>query len=131
MPAEGGRKRGRPMSGETGDAAIQQRRQQTAERVRQHRERRRAAAAAATAAATAAMAIMVPQTRQQSQQVEAIAERPFEEQEAAQTLLELGLRVQNVTLAEDTYDAKLQQDATHVDEHDELYGDDNLIATGN
>lgn len=101
-------KRGRPLSTNTEDPIILQRRQQTAERVRRFREIRRAASAQ-------------QQTQHQSEQAEAVAEHPFEDREAAQTLPGLGLRVQNVVIAQDTYDAQLQRHSIQVDEHDTLY----------
>jgi hypothetical protein len=103
------RKRGRPVLRDTDDPVILQRRQRAADRVRQHRRNRQLVAAIAQ------------QTLPQSQQAEDIADRPFEEIEVAQTLAGLGLRVQGVTLAQDTIDAQLQQDAVHVEEHEALY----------
>jgi len=104
-------KRGRPVSTDTTDPVILQRRRRTAERVRQLRERRRLVAATAQ------------QSEQQAQRAEAIAERPFEEADVEQTLPALGLRVQGMALDQDAGDAQLQQDAVNVEEHDELYSE--------
>jgi len=114
MPA----KRGRPLSTDTNNPVIIERRRQTAERVRHLRERRRIAAEAAVLATST---VTVQQTTKQSQQADIIAERPFEETDTAQTLPALGLRVQDIDLPQDVTDAQLQQDAVHVDEHDALY----------
>jgi hypothetical protein len=103
-------KRGRPHSANTDDLALMRRRQLTAERVRQFRQRRNLATAAAQ-----------PQTGQQLQLAETVTERPFKHAEAALTLQSIGLRVQNLVLAQDASDAQLQQDAIHVDEHHALY----------
>lgn len=104
-------KRGRPILNNTDDVAVLRRRQQTAARVRRLREQRSLARAAATQ----------QQTPQQLEQAEAVTERPFEEIEAAQTMLSVGLRVQNVVLAQDAGDAQLQQEAIHIDEHSIIY----------
>jgi len=48
--------------------------------------------------------------------------QPGFRRDAAITLTQLGLRVQGVTLAQDAADARDQQGAVAVDEHDELYG---------
>src|SRR5579871_5616969 len=114
MPA----KRGRPLSTDTNNPVIIERRRQTAERVRHLRERRRIAAEAAVLATST---VTVQQTTKQSQQADIIAERPFEETDTAQTLPALGLRVQYIDLPQDVNDAQLQQDAVHVDKHDALY----------
>lgn len=111
MPA----KRGRPISSDTTDAAILLRRQRTAERTKRYRQQKAAASQ------------QQQQTQQQLQQAEAVAERPFEDQEAAQTLLALGLRVQNVVLAQDASDAQLQRDAIPVDEHNVLYDENEPV----
>jgi hypothetical protein len=44
-----------------------------------------------------------------------------DEEEAAVTLTQLGLRVSGLILAQDPVDAQLQQSATAVDEHRPLY----------
>jgi hypothetical protein len=110
------RKRGRPLSTDTTDPAIVRQRQQAKERMKLYRERKRNATAAT-----------VPQTEPQLQQAEAITERAFDHEDAARTLLGLGLRVQGVTLAQDASSTGLQQEAMHVEEHDLLYEGDNTI----
>jgi hypothetical protein len=104
-------KRGRPISNDTTDPAILRRRQQTAARMRRIYEQRR----------LARVADSQPPTQQQIAQAEAIVELPFEDHDAAQTLVALGLRVQNVVIAQDTADAQLQQEAIEVNEHNILY----------
>lgn len=106
------RRRGRPPTVVT-DEAARRKREKTAERVRNLREKRLAALAAATARL---------QTVEQSAQAEAVMERPFVEQEAAPTLAGVGLRVQNMVLAQDSNDAQSQREASPVEEHENLYG---------
>ena len=108
-------KRGRPILNDTDDLAILRRRQQAAERARRFYEQRRAAARA-------------HQTEEQLEQAESIAEHTFEDVQAAQTLQSLGLRIQNVLLAQDAEDAQLQHGATPVDEHHALYYEDEPTA---
>jgi hypothetical protein len=108
-------KRGRPILNDTDDLAILRRRQQAAERARRFYEQRRAAAHA-------------HQTQEQLEQAESIAEHTFEDVQAAQTLQSLGLRIQNVLLAQDAEDAQLQHGATPVDEHHTLYYEDEPTA---
>jgi len=114
------KKRGRPISTDTTNAAVLRRRQLTAERTRRYRQQPGPATAAAAPQ---------QQTAQQSRQAEAVAEHPFDDREAALTLLGLGLRVQSVALAQDTGDAQLQRDAVQVDEHEALYSEDELPAS--
>ena len=47
----------------------------------------------------------------------------IEEENAPHTLAQVGLRVQNMTLAQDASNAQLQEEAQEVDEHDGLYTD--------
>jgi hypothetical protein len=108
-------KRGRPISTDTEDLALLQRRQRTAERTRRYYERRREAAAQ-------------QQTVQQSTQADTLIEQLFVELEVTQTLTGLGLRIQNVVLAQDARDAQYQQDAIPVDDHDTLYDEDDTVA---
>lgn len=105
-------KRGRPVSFDTTDAAVLRRRQQTAARVQRYREQHQVNAAAA-----------IQPTPEQLEQATAIIERPFDIEDAATTLAELGLRAEGSGLAQDPADAQLQRDAEPVDEHDALYGD--------
>ena len=112
-------KRDRPQSINADDPAAVRRRQLTAERTRQYRERQRAARTPVQQA-----------TLPQLQQGERIVSLAFTEEDAAITLTQLGLRVQGVTLAQDAGDARLQQEAVPVDEHEALY-QDNHLATGN
>ena len=44
-----------------------------------------------------------------------------EEETVAQTLSQVRLRVQNVTIAQDAGDAQLQHEAQAVDKHDAIY----------
>jgi hypothetical protein len=109
-------KRGRPISHDTSDEAILRRRQQTAARMRRLREQQRNTRIAATQ----------QQSPQQIQQVELITEQPFEDQEAAETLLGLGLRVQNAVIAQDISNQQLQQGAIHCDESNAIYRDEDI-----
>lgn len=113
-------KRGRP-SLDTDDAALRQRRAQDAERRRRFYARRRA-----ERAERAAQAAAIQPTPAQLQQGEFIMDLPFDNWGATQTLDALQLRVQNMTLAQDAGDARLQQDAIPVNEHDGLYTNTNL-----
>ena len=107
-------KRDRPQSldgeGNSTDAAALRRRQLTAERTRRYRERLRVAGTSVR-----------PPTQEQLQQGEQIISLAFTEQDAAETLTQLGLRVQGVTLAQDTGAAHVQQGAIAVNKHDQLY----------
>jgi hypothetical protein len=103
-------KRGRPLSATTDDAVLARRRQQTAERTRLWRLRQRRVAAAITMT-----------TQEQVQQGETIIEGSFTHHDAAVTPTQLGLRVEHVTLAQNVEDARLQEQAVPVDEHDALY----------
>jgi hypothetical protein len=102
-------KRGRPVSTDTIDPAVIRRRQLTAARVRQHREKNRATAD------------ITPPTRQQLQQSEVVIDSPITNIGAAQTDVNLGLRVGDLPLPQDRNNATLQRDAINVDEHDILY----------
>lgn len=109
--AEMSSKRGRPLSGEGNDPAVERRRQLTRERVRQHRLRR-----------THVNGHANRPSEEQLHQSEHIVDLTLTEQEqAATTLLQLGLRVQGVTLAQDAADAQLQRQALPIDEHAALY----------
>lgn len=103
-------KRDRPQSLRIDDAAAARRRQLTAERTRQWRDRQRAARAATTQ--------LTPEQLQQGEQIVSLA---FTDEDAAETLTQLGLRVQGVTLAQDAGAAHIQQGAVAVNEHDQLY----------
>ena len=113
------RRRGRPSTVVT-DEATQRKREKTAERVRHLREKRLAALAVATARS---------QTDEQSAQAEVVTERPFTEQESTPTLASVGLRVQDMVLAQDSNDAQSQREASPVDEHEDLYGFEDLFIT--
>ena len=104
-------KRGRPLV-ETDDPVVRQRRERTAQRTREYYARLRAARAA-----TALV------TSEQLQQGERIADLGFtdEDTDAAVTLTQLGLRVEGLALPQDASEARLQEGAAHVDEHDALY----------
>ena len=89
------------------------RRELTARRTREYRARQRALRNVAE----------IP-TREQLQQGEQIVNLALTEEEAAaMTLTQLGLRVQGVTLAQDAADAREQEQATAIDEHQTLYED--------
>ena len=103
-------KRGRPLSTPSTDPAVQRQRQQAAARQQARRERQRQAMAAA-----------VQPTAEQERQRDDVLERPFTAEDAAVTLAQLGLRVQNITLAQNSADAELQEQAVPVDDHHTLY----------
>ena len=107
-------KRGRPLSGESDSVTVNHRRQQVRERMRRLRQRQRATDNYTTTTTIA-----------QSQQCENIISLPsVAEEEAAATLLSLGLRKSSdLEIAEDPLDARLQESALDVDEHTSLYGD--------
>ena len=114
MPA----KRGRPISNESQDPVVLERLQRRAERNRRyynsHRPPRR------------------PPTQAQLQQGEQIVSLAItDEEEAAVTLSQMGLRVSGLTLAQDAEDAQLQQGAAVVDEHRTLYGPHALTTARN
>ncbi|KIV98358.1 uncharacterized protein PV09_09804 [Verruconis gallopava] len=113
------RRRGRPPMTVTDEATLRKR-EKTAERVRRLREKRVAALAAAAARSP---------THEQLVQAEAVTEQSFGEQESAPTLTGVGLRVQDMVLAQDSNDAQLQWDATPVEEHEALYGLEGLTIT--
>lgn len=110
-------KRGRPTV-ESEDPAVRQRRERTAQRNRNYYARLRAARAAVTP-------VNVPQL----QQGERIVDLAFTDWDAAETLAQLGLRTQGLTLAQDPNAARLQADAVPVDEHDALYDEHNIMLT--
>ena len=103
------KKRGRPVSGDNSDAAINRRRQQTRERMQRLRQRGQAGAHAQ------------PTTEQLQQGEQLIFLGSIEEETAPQTLAQVGLRVQGLTLAQDLADMESQHKAESVDEHNTLY----------
>jgi len=111
MPA----KRGRPISSDIVDLAQERRRE--AWRRRQQR-RRQEETHVGLAGARRHTAAAVPQLSQGEQ---IVSLTPTEEESAAATLLQLGLRVQNLTLPQDPGSVRLQQEALDVDEHTILY----------
>jgi hypothetical protein len=90
-------------------SSVLQRRQETARRVRELCKRRKATRLP-----------QVPATAEQLQQGEQIISLSFTDEDAAETLAQLGLRVQGVTLPQNAGDARLQQEAVAIDEHDAL-----------
>ena len=112
-------KRGRPMSELTDDSTLNRQRQLAAARMRDLRDRRRAA-----------RGVTAQPTPSQLQQGERIIELGFTDQDAAETLAQLGLRTQGLTLAQDANDARLQQAAVPVDEHEGLYNDEDNVVAG-
>ncbi len=112
-------KRGRPASNESQDPAVLERLQRRAERNRRyystHRPPRRP----------------TPTQAQLQQGEQLISLAMTNEEEAAVTLTQMGLRVSGLTLAQDAEDAQLQQGATEVDEHRTLYGPHTLTAARN
>jgi hypothetical protein len=104
-------KRGRPISGESGDIRLDTRRAQVRQRVRELRLRRRAEAGPS-----------VQRTPAQLAQGESIINfTTAEEEEAATTLVQLGLRVQGIVLPQDISAIEEEREATDVDEHQTLY----------
>lgn len=106
-------KRGRPLSNPDPNPAIQRAREQ-ARRRRQALIQRRRQDRAAT---------ILPSIEQNEQQ-NLLLEQSFTENHVPSTLLQLGLRVQGLTLAQDFEDAQLQREATDIDEHHTLYDPD-------
>lgn len=104
-------KQGRPVSTDTTDPSVLRKRLLNANRVRRHRENKRATAALA-----------VSQTPAQLNQVEAIAPRPFSDNQALDTVAALGLRIDNLDLIQDPGREALRQEAEPIDEQDMLYG---------
>ena len=111
-------KRGRPVS-EADDPILIRQRQLAAARSRTRNSRRRAE-----------RQVNLQPTPAQLQQGERIIELGFTDQDAAETLAQLGLRTQGLTLAQDANDARLQQAAVAVDEHDGLYHDEDHVVAG-
>lgn len=107
-------KRGRPTSTDTTDPETLRRRQRDAERARQYRARR--------------AAVSQQQTEEELDRAEVVAERAFANDEATHTIQALGLRVQGMVLAQDASDAQFQQGAVPIDEHDDLYCNNELLA---
>jgi hypothetical protein len=108
MPA----KRGRPLSGESDSAAVNHRREQVRERVRQHRLRQREIRSTGTQASVA----------QQEQSDHIFNLTTVEEEEAAATLVSLGMRKSpDLDIPHDPLDAQLLQSAEEIDEHNSLY----------
>jgi hypothetical protein len=105
-------KRGRPISGESDSAGVNHRRELERERQRRRRERLR----------TVGTTRRVERVPEQLEQGEQIIDLPtIAEENAAATLLQLGLRVQDLTLPQNPAEAELQQSATDADEHHEIY----------
>ena len=67
-----------------------------------------------------------PPITAQLQQGERIIELAFTDQDAAETLAQLGLYTQGITLAQDANDVHLQREAVPVNEHERLYTDSYL-----
>jgi len=104
-------KRGRPLL-YTNDAAVARRRQLATARQRDYRDRQR------LKATPAAARVIIPR---QLQQGERIMDFAFTDVDTAETLTQLGLRVQGVTLAQDPANTRLQHGALAVNAHDALY----------
>jgi hypothetical protein len=104
-------KRGRPILEDDKDAATELRRMRTRERMRQLRQRQREANNSTTARSTEQLA--------QGEQI--INFTTSSEEDAAATLLQLGLRVQDLTLLQNPAEAELQRDAVDADEHHQIY----------
>jgi hypothetical protein len=105
-------KRGRPISTDSADPQILRRRQLTAARTQLYRERQQ----------TARTASAIQPTPDQLSHGEAVVDTAFTEQDAAETLTQLGLRVQGVTLAQDPIDTVTEKHSFAVNDHDRLYG---------
>jgi hypothetical protein len=93
-------KRGRPVSELSDDCTLNRQRQLAAARMRDLRRRQRPV-----------YRTTVQPTPAQLQQGERIIDLGFTEYDAAETLAQLGLRTQGLTLAQDASNARLQQDA--------------------
>ncbi len=107
-------KRGRPLLDESESSAVNQNRKKTRERMQKIRSERKQQTTVAA-----------PPTAEQLRQGELIINLgSLEEDIGAQTLAQVGLRVQDMTLAQDANDAQLQYVAQDVDEHDLLYETD-------
>lgn len=105
-------KRGRPISGESDHADVNHRRELDRERQRRRRERLR----------TVGASRRVERTTEQLEQGEQIINLTTSaEDEAATTLLQLGLRVQGLTLPQDLAEAELQRNAIDADEDHQMY----------
>jgi hypothetical protein len=102
-------KRGRPLSGPDPDPRVQIRREQTRIRLQRLRETR---------------AAVTQPTIEQDEQRDLILQRQLIEEVVPPTLAQLGLRVQDLTLAQDPADAQLQQQSVEVDDHHTLYHTD-------
>ena len=94
MPA----KRGRPLSGESTDPALNRRRLLDRQRQQRRYERQQAAKTATQSG---------PSTQQLHQGERVVDLTTTAEEDAAVTLTQLGLRIQDVTLAQDSQDAQL------------------------
>jgi hypothetical protein len=102
-------KRDRASTGSSVEARVVRRRQLANQRLRRFRERQRSNR-------------IVQPTQEQLQQEERIINLALtEEEDAAVTLTQLGLRVQGVTLVQDFGDAQCQRLAVPRDEHTTLY----------
>jgi hypothetical protein len=116
-------KRGRPIFTDFTDPQVLRRRQLTAARTQLYRERQRAARTTAAAAAA-------QPTPDQLSHGEQVVDAAFTEQDAAETLSQLGLRVQGVTLAQDPNATAAQDRSVAVDDHHRLYNDAHRPADG-
>ncbi|KIW11733.1 hypothetical protein PV08_09005 [Exophiala spinifera] len=114
-------KRGRPLSQTTDDPTLNRRRVLAAARVQRFRHRQRDERTSITRPTSAQL--------QQGEQIISLA--MTDEEEAAVTLSQMGLRVSGLTIARDAQDAQLQQGATEVDEHRTLYKPHTLITASN
>ena len=107
-------KRGRPLSGESDSAAVNRRREQVRERMRQLRMRQRETSAQQARVTSA----------QHEQSDSFIALPSVEEEEAATTSMSLGIRKSpDLQVPGDPLDAQLQRLAEDVNEHLNLYRD--------
>ena len=105
-------KRGRPISRESDHADVNHRRELDRERQRRRRERLR----------TVGASRRVERTTEQLEQGEQIINLTISaENEAATTLLQLGLRVQGLTLPQDLAEAELQRNAIDANEDHQIY----------
>jgi hypothetical protein len=106
-------KRGRPILEDDRDAATELRRMRTRERMRQLRQRQRDANNNTSARSAEQLA--------QGEQI--VNFTTSVEEDAAATLLQLGLRVQDLTLPQNAAEAELQRDATDANEHHAIYSE--------
>jgi hypothetical protein len=100
-------KRGRPILSNSSDINLLKRRKKERERIQRYRDKKR-------------LANNYEQTIQQYNQAETIAEF-VPEDIAISTPEAIGLRLQDLDIAQDPNDAQLQQKAIEIDEHNSLY----------